>query len=61
MVCIRVVRMRGFGIWIEALGVGGLGLVDGLVPVEVGLVALEEEGVAVGFVAGVGDGGGVGV
>ena len=37
----------GFGgIGSEAVGVGGLGLVDGLVPVEVGLGALEEEGIA---------------
>ena len=40
--------MERFG-RIEAVGVGGLGLVDGLVPVEVGVVALEEEGVA-GFI-----------
>lgn len=48
-------RVSGFGI--EALCVGGLGAVDGLVPVEVGLGALEEEGVVVGGFAG----GGVGV
>ena len=48
MVCVR-----SFGF--DALGMGGLGLVDGLVPVEVALVALEEERVA-GF-AGEGVGG----
>ena len=39
----------------QALGIGGLGLVDGLIPVEVALVALKEE--RVGGFAGVGDGG----
>ena len=52
--------VRGLGIWSEAVGVGGLGLVDGLVPVEVGLRALEEEGIGRFAGKGIGIGGSIG-